>query len=293
MSVEQVIDAPTVSDSTRLSDLLASPSLRVAPVPIDSNVLPKLEFEPVEYIPESKLKRFFDFSFSCLGFTLFFPILALMAIMVKLDSNGPFLYSQVRIGANRRKYTPSKDKKALQNKRRYDYGGKPFFVLKFRSMHTDAEANGQAVWSQDNDPRVTRMGRILRKTHLDELPQLFNILVGDMSLVGPRPERPVLIAKLQEAIPGYRQRQSVKPGITGLAQTRHRADMVLDDVRKKIKYDNFYIRKMSLPTDFGILMETVPYAFGFSTKELRRALAGRIVAKCVRGLRKAKVRILL
>lgn len=255
----------------------------------------KKPFEEVDFIEESLLKRSIDLACAVTGLVFLSPLLLLMALLVKLDTPGPFIYSQVRIGVNRRKsrFQQGGNPSKFENARRYDYGGKPFFVLKFRSMHTDAESNGQAIWSQDNDPRVTRMGRILRKTHLDELPQLLNILSGDMSLVGPRPERPVLIAKLQEVIPSYRRRLAVKPGITGLAQTRHRADIVLNDVRKKIKYDNFYIRKRSLPTDVGILAETLPYAFGFSTKELRRASFGRLVTRMIRGFRKAKARILL
>jgi sugar transferase (PEP-CTERM system associated) len=180
------------------------------------------------------LKRAFDVAAAAVGLLLGLPILAVAAVAIKLDSTGPVLYSQERAGAF----------------------GKSFRMHKLRSMRTDAEARG-AVWAAEDDPRVTRVGRFLRRTRIDELPQLWNVLVGDMSLVGPRPERPVFIAELERQIPFFRQRLCMKPGVTGHAQVRCRYGASVEDAQEKLEYDLFYIKRFSLWFDLSILIDTV------------------------------------
>jgi lipopolysaccharide/colanic/teichoic acid biosynthesis glycosyltransferase len=185
---------------------------------------------------------------------LLFPILLLIALLVGLTSRGPVFYSQVRVGLDRRR--PSR---AAQNHRRErDLGGQPFTIYKFRTMWVDAEHQSGAVWAQQRDPRVTPVGRLLRQYRLDELPQLFNVLKGEMNIVGPRPERPTIFAELREHIAEYPLRQRAKPGITGLAQINHHYDRSLEDVRTKVHYDLEYIRRQSVAEDFRIMLKTVP-----------------------------------
>ena len=185
---------------------------------------------------------------------LLFPVLLLIALLVRLTSWGPVFYSQVRVGLDRRR--PSR---AAQNHRRErDLGGQPFTIYKFRTMWVDAEHQSGAVWAQQRDPRVTPVGRLLRQYRLDELPQLFNVLKGEMNIVGPRPERPTIFAELREHIAEYPLRQRAKPGITGLAQINHHYDRSLEDVRTKVHYDLEYIRRQSVAEDFRIMLKTVP-----------------------------------
>ena len=185
-----------------------------------------------------------DFVLALTLFVLSLPIIMLCAVMVKLGSAGPILYSQVRLGKN----------------------GRPFRIFKLRTMREDAERHSGACWSTKGDPRVTAFGRFLRKTHLDELPQLWNVLRGDMSLVGPRPERPEFVPTLERAIPPYRDRLLVKPGVTGLAQVRLPADTDLESVRRKLSYDLHYVRHANLWLDLRLLictafhMLSVPYS---------------------------------
>jgi lipopolysaccharide/colanic/teichoic acid biosynthesis glycosyltransferase len=181
------------------------------------------------------------------------PVMALVALAVRLTSKGPIIYSQVRVGVDRRFRSKNK-----YDRRGYDYGGRLFRMYKFRSMRVDAEADGQAVWAQKSDPRTTSIGRVLRKTRLDELPQLYNVLRGDMNIVGPRPERPTIFAQLRDDIPQYPQRQRVKPGITGWAQINQAYDSCLDDVKSKVRYDLEYVRQQSLSHDLRIMSMTLP-----------------------------------
>jgi exopolysaccharide biosynthesis polyprenyl glycosylphosphotransferase len=155
-------------------------------------------------------------------------------LAVALDSRGPVFYRQERVGR----------------------GGRVFGLWKFRSMRVDAEANG-AVWAKQNDDRVTRVGRFIRKTRMDELPQLINVLQGDMSFVGPRPERPVFVTQLKEQIPFYGLREAVKPGITGWAQIRYPYGASVEDARNKLELDLYYIKNGSLFLDLAILFHTV------------------------------------
>jgi lipopolysaccharide/colanic/teichoic acid biosynthesis glycosyltransferase len=181
------------------------------------------------------------------------PLIALVALLVKLTSEGPVFYSQTRIGLDKRLRKARTD-----GRRRVDHGGKPFQMFKFRSMQVDAEPDGQAVWAQRRDPRVTLIGRVLRCTRLDELPQLYNVIRGDMNIVGPRPERPSIFAELREEIPEYAMRQRVKPGITGWAQINQAYDACVDDVRQKVKLDLDYLRHQSIWEDIRIMSLTIP-----------------------------------
>ncbi|MDT3766192.1 sugar transferase [Priestia filamentosa] len=180
-------------------------------------------------------KNFFDFFVALIGLIITSPIIILFSILIKLESKGPVFYKQERVGIN----------------------GKPFYIIKLRSMFVNAEENG-AQWASKNDPRVTRMGVFIRKTRIDELPQLFNVLKGEMSLIGPRPERPMFTEKFNEEIPGFVERLSVKPGITGWAQINGGYDI---SPREKLTLDKHYIRNISLLLDFKILIRTVIVCF--------------------------------
>ena len=170
-----------------------------------------------------------------IGVVVALPLMLLIALAVKLSSSGPVLYRQVRVGMD----------------------GVPFTVYKFRSMRANAEAETGAVWASKDDPRVTPVGRVLRMLRLDELPQLFNVLKGEMSLVGPRPERPEFVEALSAQIPYYRQRHCVRPGITGWAQINYKYGDTLEDTITKLEYDLFYIKNMSLTLDSYIIFHTV------------------------------------
>ncbi len=180
-------------------------------------------------------KRAFDVVLASIMMVLAIPLMLLSALAVRLDSKGSVLFAQERVGLN----------------------GKPFTLLKFRSMRSDAESKSGPVWAQKDDPRITRVGRFLRKTRLDELPQLINVLAGDMSLIGPRPERPVFVSDLTEQIPYYNQRHIVKPGLTGWAQINYPYGNTVADAMQKLQYDLFYIKNKSVLFDLSILFTTV------------------------------------
>jgi lipopolysaccharide/colanic/teichoic acid biosynthesis glycosyltransferase len=203
-----------------------------------------------DYLP----RRGLNVLVALISLILLFPLLLLIALLVWLTSPGPILYTQVRVGLDRRLPVDAK-----QNQRRErDIGGCPFTIYKFRTMRVDAEHQSGAVWAQQGDPRVTSIGRLLRQYRLDELPQLINVLRGEMNIVGPRPERPTIFAELREHIAEYPLRQRAKPGITGLAQINHHYDRSLEDVRTKVHYDLEYIRRQSVAEDFRIMLKTVP-----------------------------------
>ena len=182
------------------------------------------------------------------------PLMLALAVLVKLTSPGPIFYLQERVGLDRRR--PGRG--SAHPQRRRDLGGRPFTIYKFRTMWVDAERASGAVWATAQDPRVTPLGRLLRQYRLDELPQLFNVLRGEMNIVGPRPERPTIFAELRSHIAEYPLRQRTKPGITGLAQINHHYDRSLDDVRTKVHYDLEYIRRQSLREDLRIMLKTIP-----------------------------------
>jgi lipopolysaccharide/colanic/teichoic acid biosynthesis glycosyltransferase len=196
----------------------------------------------------AKLKPTADFIAAALLLIPAIPLILLAGLLMKLTSKGPMLYIQVRQG-------------------RY---GQPYRLFKIRSMYHNCEQLTGAVWSTGGDPRITPVGRILRHTHLDELPQLFNVLRGDMSLVGPRPERPEITPALDAAIPGYRQRLEVKPGVTGLAQCQLPADTDIASVRRKLSYDLYYVRRHSPWLDFRLILCTAFKCFGMGYETQRR-----------------------
>ena len=180
------------------------------------------------------LKRTVDICFGLLGLIISLPIMAAVAVAIKLDSRGPVLYRQERVG----------------------WKSSPFEVLKFRSMRVDAEQKG-AQWAAVNDPRVTRLGKYLRKFRLDELPQFWNVIRGDMSFVGPRPERAVFVEELRKQIPYYDERHSVRPGLTGWAQVQYAYGSSVEDAYRKLEYDLFYLKNMSIFFDCAIVFQTV------------------------------------
>src|SRR5688500_13460118 len=195
-----------------------------------------------------------NFLFALTALVLLLPVMLLIALLVRLTSEGPVLYTQSRVGLDRRMPFVTN-----QNRRRQlDLGGQPFTIYTFRTMRVDAEHHSGAVWAQQPDPRVTPIGRLLRQYWLDEVPQLLNVLKGEMNIVGPRPERPTIFAELREHIAEYPLRQRAKPGITGLAQINHHYDRSLEDVRTKVHYDLEYIRRQSVTEDFRIMLKTVP-----------------------------------
>jgi sugar transferase (PEP-CTERM system associated) len=180
-------------------------------------------------------KRLFDLVVSAGVLVVALPVALLTSIAIFLEDRGPVLYRQMRVGRN----------------------GRPFPMLKFRSMSVNAEPNGEAVWATQNDPRVTRVGALIRKLRIDELPQILNVLVGHMSFVGPRPERPEFVKELAQAIPYYPERHSVKPGITGWAQVRYRYGSSEKDAQDKLEYDLYYVKHHSLTFDLMVLLQTV------------------------------------
>lgn len=199
------------------------------------------------YIPVSVLiaKRALDIFAALLGLTIGLCLLPILALMIKLDSKGPIFFSQLRVG----QVTPDTSKM--------------FSMYKFRTMRTDAEEATGAVLATKNDPRITRIGRFLRLTRLDEIPQLYNVLKGDMSLIGPRPERPDFYKKLEDAIPFFTERTwGLKPGITGLAQVNQGYDECIEDVRNKVSYDHAYALSLSsffswIRADINIVFKTL------------------------------------
>lgn len=188
------------------------------------------------------------------GLLLAAPVMLVVAVLIKLTSRGPVLYSQTRVGIDRR--GPSQ---APTNHRRLeDRGGKLFTIYKFRTMDSGNGHGGAEVWATKDDPRITPVGRVLRRYRIDELPQFFNVLRGDMNVVGPRPEQPAIFARLREQVPGYQERQRVPPGITGWAQVNQRYDSCVEDVRRKVQLDREYVMRRSALEDLRILARTVP-----------------------------------
>jgi exopolysaccharide biosynthesis polyprenyl glycosylphosphotransferase len=202
---------------------------------------PLIEILPHLISPwERRVKRLLDMVFSLLSLAAAMPICLAVAAAIRIDSSGPVIYSQERVGRN----------------------GRCFRVYKFRSMICDAEKHSGPVWAKKNDHRVTAVGRLLRKLRLDEIPQLWNVLKGDMSLVGPRPERPYFVEKLKRVYPLYSRRLLVRPGLTGWAQVKGRYDETIEDVKTKLEYDLYYLENMSLRMDLKIVLSTVAIVLG-------------------------------
>jgi len=201
-----------------------------------------------------RLRRAVNVIIAAVAVLLTAPIMLVVALLVKLSSPGPVIYTQPRVGLNRRRRAAGwngQDRRAGSDK-----GGRIFTIYKFRTMRCDPAPS--QVWASRNDPRITPIGRFLRATRLDELPQLFNVLKGDMNIVGPRPEQPEIFVDLSREVQGYRNRQNVLPGITGWAQVNHGYDESLDDVRRKVELDLEYIGRRSTVEDLSIMAKTVP-----------------------------------
>lgn len=205
---------------------------------------------------EERLSRAINVMAATLLLVVSFPLCVVVAALIKLTSRGPVFYRQTRIGLDRRIVLPPGS--PPDPRRKQDLGGRPFSIIKFRTMRVDAEAGSGEVWATQGDSRVTPIGKVLRQLRIDEIPQVINILRGEMNLVGPRPERPKLFADLRSKIAGYQLRQRVRPGITGLAQISLSYDSSIDDVRCKLKLDLTYIANWSLWTDIKIMLETAP-----------------------------------
>ena len=188
---------------------------------------------------EKGTKRIFDLVFSIVILIIATPIMVIVAMLIRLTSSGPAIFAQERVG-------------------RF---GRPYTMYKFRTMKQNAEVETGPVWAKENDPRITPLGKWLRKTRIDELPQLFNVIKGEMSFVGPRPERAHFVEQFKKEIPLYARRLNVRPGITGWAQVKWKYDTSLEDVKEKTKYDLFYVENMSLRMDFKILFNTLVTIF--------------------------------
>jgi exopolysaccharide biosynthesis polyprenyl glycosylphosphotransferase len=188
---------------------------------------------------QAQVKRLMDIVVSIIVLLPGLPFWCIVAIIIRITSPGPAVYKQVRVGRN----------------------GKNFTMLKFRSMYSDAEKRTGPKWATENDPRITPVGRFIRKTRLDEIPQFINVLKGEMSLVGPRPERPFFVEQLKKEIPWYVRRIKMKPGITGWAQVKHKYDASIEDVKQKVLYDLYYFENMSIGLDVKIMLRTVLVVF--------------------------------
>ena len=204
-------------------------------------------------------RRALNVGIAAISLLLTLPLLGLIAVAVKLSSPGPVIYNQERVGLDRRRRSRDRRGRARggTDRRGGDAGGRVFKMHKFRTMYRDAGENGE-VWAKKDDPRITPVGRVLRAYRLDELPQLWNVLRGDMNLVGPRPEQPTIFQELRAEITDYSRRQRVLPGITGLAQINNGYDRSLSDVEHKLGYDLAYLERRSPGEDVKILAKTVP-----------------------------------
>ncbi len=231
---------------------------------VDSNIVPRTN----EHLSQIKtdltlpggiyldFKRVFDIAISVAALFVFGLMLPLLALIIKLDSPGPTFYSQDRVGINRRRLNRRGGERSFDDRRKVLRPGSPFQVHKLRTMGVNAESGGPQ-WAAKNDVRVTRVGRFLRKTRLDEVPQFWNVLKGEMSLIGPRPERLVFVRQLEKDIPEYHDRLLVLPGITGLAQVVNGYDEDLDSVRRKVELDRQYIANSGFTQEGRILFNTI------------------------------------
>lgn len=221
------------------------------------------------------LKRSIDIIGAIVGLILSAIFFCWVPILIKLTSKGPIIYKQKRIGFNRRNYTKLSGwsigsyNRRNGDRRRINVHGMPFILYKFRTMKINAESACGPIWAEQNDPRVTKIGNWLRKYHIDEIPQFLNILKGEMSLVGPRPERPFIVYQLSKKVIEYPKRHRVKPGLTGLAQLKNGYDTDEKDIRKKIKYDLEYIQNNTILMDIKILLLTAKHLLLSHNGEMR------------------------
>jgi lipopolysaccharide/colanic/teichoic acid biosynthesis glycosyltransferase len=201
-----------------------------------------------------RLDRIMNVSLALFGLLLGAPVMLVFAALVKLTSSGPIFYSQARVGLDRRRSR----QQTSYDRRARDLGGRPFMILKFRTMRIGAERPNGAMWAARRDSRVTAVGRVMRKYRVDEVPQLINVIRGDMNIVGPRPERPSIFSRLCDDIAEYPLRQRARPGITGWAQVNQSYDTSIEDVRVKVRYDLEYLQRQGVAEDLMIMARTVP-----------------------------------
>ena len=250
-NIKEVILSLTSNDHERLLDVISYVNGEAVGIKISPDMydiisgqartnqiygLPLIDILP-ELMPawEKSMKRLVDIVVSTIVLTIFSPIWLLLGLIIKIDSKGSILYRQERVGRDEQ----------------------IFEIFKYRSMSAEAESNTGPVWAAEDDPRITRFGHFLRMSRLDEVPQFINVLKGNMSLIGPRPERPFFVKKLKKEVPLYSKRMRIRPGITGWAQIKHKYDESLDDVKRKLRYDLFYIENMSLRMDLKIILSTI------------------------------------
>ncbi len=231
-----------------------SKAARVTPRERSLRLVDEASPQPVIERRSEAINRAVNVIIAVTALILLSPLFLLIAVLVKMTSRGPVFYSQTRVGIDRRAGRST----APSHRRIQDLGGQIFTIFKFRTMHVKAEHLSGAVWATKEDPRVTSVGRLLRKYRLDELPQIINVLTGDMNIVGPRPERPSIFMKLRKDITGYSYRQRAKPGITGLAQINQHYDATVEDVRNKLRFDLIYLSRQGLLEDLKIMLKTVP-----------------------------------
>jgi lipopolysaccharide/colanic/teichoic acid biosynthesis glycosyltransferase len=240
-----LITYPTTAAAAEGARASTRDTIRLQPHPVVAG-------EARELLQSEKLRRVLNVAVAAVGLVLALPLIIVIAVAIKLTSPGPVFYTQQRVGVDRRNpYLP-----AGNWRRSVDHGGRLFTLYKFRTMTAD-ESWGQ-VWATPDDPRITTVGAFLRKYRLDEIPQLWNVLKGDMNIVGPRPEQPKIFKELREQVERYPLRQRALPGITGWAQINHHYDRTIDDVRTKVRYDLEYLARRSAVEDLRIMVRTVP-----------------------------------
>jgi lipopolysaccharide/colanic/teichoic acid biosynthesis glycosyltransferase len=241
-----------------------SPVVRWTSQPVFRDA-PSHSYAPTSRAQEAKDvgRRALNLTVAVTSMILAAPFFLIIALAVKVSSPGPIFYKQERVGLNRRGGSRDRRKRSRGglDRRASDNGGKVFRMIKFRTMYVDGEKKGQ-VWAEKNDPRITPVGRVLRAFRLDELPQLWNVLRGEMNIVGPRPEQPEIFRELRTEISEYPERQRVLPGITGWAQVNNGYDQSFQDVRRKLGYDLEYLEKKSFGEDFKIMAKTIPVVLG-------------------------------
>ncbi|MFO0930447.1 MAG: sugar transferase [Gemmataceae bacterium] len=255
---------PPLTDAPGTTTVEPAPTSHARPRRTVS-VASRTTVQPAHHRWYVRSKVAFDFVLACLLAVPAVPLVLLAALLVRLTSRGPAFYTQTRVGLN----------------------GKPFTIIKLRSMVHNCESLTGPRWSMPGDPRITPIGWFLRASHIDELPQLLNVLRGEMSLVGPRPERPEFVPELERALPTYRQRLNVRPGVTGLAQVQLAPDTDLESVRRKLTHDLYYVRHVSPWLDVKLIFGTAFYAAGVPAGVLARVLglpAGAEIERATRDL---------
>jgi lipopolysaccharide/colanic/teichoic acid biosynthesis glycosyltransferase len=224
------------------------------PIPIAHEPASRARVKAKSHHADETAQRIVNVVLAGIGLVLAAPLMVVFTILVKLTSPGPIFYSQARVGLDRRRMGAVNS----YDRRTRDLGGRPFMIFKFRTMRVNAEQPNGAVWASKRDARVTSVGQVMRKYRIDELPQLINVIRGEMNIVGPRPERPSIFSRLCDDIAEYPLRQRARPGITGWAQVNQAYDTSIDDVRNKVRYDLEYIERQGIAEDFMIMARTVP-----------------------------------